>query len=355
MAIRYSPKKGGDVVKQHLERALSGLSKAASAYDRAAALNAYVHLSLERANGSSAQTADEVLREGKAVCGGMALTLRELLSRIGLESEYAYTYGGLAAHSMVEVVFDAETSGLFDPYHGLAFYDNARNRPVSIHDIGQYAAKGMVPIYYVKRASGDDTILTRETAYTSTDEDARIDFQWPDLFTRADGLGLAHSGSASFSNIELRPGETLGAAEWCSPTNQEPKPWSLLAGWRRRSGEFMSWAYLLGESALGYRVEHAHGLSGLVPGRRYRLDLQIANSYWSPDERYFQPTVTLRMVQPFGPFSFTRLELRGYNAGKPYRPQVASLEFEASSETATVIGSATGEIVIQSISLSDAM
>tara|TARA_R110002072_G_scaffold1029_6_gene8556 strand:- start:349 stop:1449 length:1101 start_codon:yes stop_codon:yes gene_type:complete len=341
-------------VAVHTEKALAGLPPRASAYDKAAAINAYVHLFLKRVSGSTAQTADEVLDSGEAVCGGMSLVMIKMLAHVGLRGEYAFTHGGLAAHSMVEVIFTDTVQGLFDPYHGLAFYSVAEGRPLSIQEIADYADADPAPVFYVQRSTDRNLPLIRENVYSETDEDGRGDFAFPGLFTEADGVGLANSGFVSFIHVELSPWDVLGDEVWTGAPDETPRPWTTLAKLQRASGAYVSWAYLLGQTSLGYRIAHVYALENLEPGRKYVLRLKIANAYVNKELGGLKPSVTLHPAIPTGRSQFVLLNARGYRADESYVPQYAELAFTAERPQMTFLGAATGDIVLQCISLVEA-
>ncbi|MEE2566462.1 hypothetical protein [Hyphobacterium marinum] len=339
------------IIAHHVGKALAGLPDNASRYDKAAALNAYVHLTLKRTDGSIAQTADEVLVAGEAVCGGMSLVLIKMLDHIGLRAEYAFTHGGLAAHSMVEVIFTEIVHGLFDPYHGVAFYSSSRGRPLSILEMDDFVHADPAPVFYVRRSLDRSLPLSRENAYSETDEDGRRDFAFPGLFTDADGVGLGNSGFVSFIHAELAPGTTLGDATWSPGKPEATRPWSALSQLQRPNGGYVSWAYLLGQTSLGYRIGHIYTIRDLVPGSRYELVLKIANAYVNANSITPDPAITIHPALPAGRSGFVSLDVRGFREGEDYYPQTARKTFTAETAEMTFIAAATGDIVLQSIAL----
>ena len=339
------------LVEIHVEKALDGLSTEASTYDKAAALNAYIHLYVKRVSGSTAKTVDDVLEAGEAICGGMSLALIKMLEHIGLKADYAFTYGGLAAHSMVEVLFNDEVHGLFDPYHGVAFYSTDEQRPLSIFDIERCSNADPAPVFYVRRSVCPSTPLTRANVYTSEDEDGRMDFSFPEIFTSANGVGLANSGFVSFINIQLSPGDVMGDETWSSPSASAPRPWTTLSGQRRSTGEYVSWAYQLGQTALGYNIIHVYTLFDLIPGQQYSLQLRIANIYTQSGVSDRSMALTMHPVSPFGKSQFFPLREQGYREEQDYIPKVIELIVTAETESIVINGNANGDLVLQSIAL----
>jgi Transglutaminase-like superfamily len=334
----------------HVQAALCGLSAKASAYDKVAALNAYIHLTIKRTSGATASNSEEVFDAGEAVCGGMAMALIDMVRSIGMDAEYAYTYGGAVAHSMVEVAFGDSVYGLFDPYHGLAYYSHEEGRPLSIFDLEHNPRVDPPPIAYVRQSVEPGTPLTRANAYSDTDEDDRGDFSYPDIFAKADGAGRANSGFVSFVNVQLESGDILGDPAWLFPDSRSPKPWSLLASWQYPSGRYLSWAYLLGQTSLGYRIEHIYTMRNLVPGKLYRLKLWIAAAYSNKNGVGIAPSLTLHLTENKAKSFRMSLSERGY-PDEAFKPQVASFAFYAAREMLTIIGSATGELALQAIKL----
>jgi len=349
--FKAGPSRELSIIARHAANALAGIPKNASRYDKAAALNAYVHLTIKRTHGSVAQTAEEVLVTGEAVCGGMSLLLIKLLAHIGLQTEYAFTHGGLAAHSMVEIFFTETVHGLFDPYHGVAFYSVARGRPISILEIDDFVEADPKPVFFVRRSVDRSLPLTRENAYSPTDEDDRRDFAFPDLFTKADGVGIGNRGFVSFIHMELSPGTALGDPMWSSPSEPAPRPWSELSQLQHHSGNYISWAYLLGQTSLGYRIGHVYDMKNLVPGTRYELLLKVTNAYVKSQTTLHGPAITLNLARPRGRSQFVSLDARGYRQGDEYHPQSARIAFTATTSEQMIIAAATGDIVLQSIHL----
>lgn len=339
------------ILREHLSTALAGLEPETSEFARAAALNAYLHLTLVRTNGATASNSVDVLRSGQAVCGGMALTLKDLLNEAGIRAEYAFTIGGHVAHSMVEAFFSDGLRGLFDPYHGVAYFDRVRENPVSIVELRDYIANGTHPVMYVRRSAAAEPPFTLDSVYSEKDMDSRIDYDFEDLFTNIDGLGVANSGFLSHVNITLAPGEHVGNPAWTEPTDTEPRPWTNLSMWTRKEGGRLSWAYLLGTISMGYLVHHVYTLSGLEKGKQYRLLIKVANAYMTRDSKAPAPALTLHPIQPFGHSKYVALETRGYNPSREYQAQRVGITLRAAKDTMIISAFATGDLVLQSAEL----
>jgi hypothetical protein len=151
----------------------------------------------------------------------------------------------------------------------------------------------------------------------------------------------------------MRPSCWCGCAwRWSSVTaTWSSCGWTKLSLWRLSSGEYLSWAYILGQSSLGYLVEHAYSLERLDIGTSYTLRIKIANAYVPRGGAVANPAITLQPVVPFRPPAFVSLENRGYADGNEYVFQTAEISFVANSTTATIIAHATGDLVLQSIEL----
>src|SRR3546814_13499619 len=72
---------------------------------------------------------------------------------------------------MLEVYFSDGAQGLFDPYHGIAYYDAETKRPVSILSISEYISQGKAPVSYVQRAA--TPMRSFAETYAATDEAGR--------------------------------------------------------------------------------------------------------------------------------------------------------------------------------------
>lgn len=344
----YSPAQRA-VIERHVAAGLSGVGPDASEYEKAAALSAYVYRTIERREGVYGGAVD-ILTAGGGVCGGMVATLSEMLHSLGIKSRYAFTIGGPAAHSMVEVYFPDGTTGLFDPYHGIAYYDIDADRPVSITDIDDYIARDKLPVLYALKNPPRQTSSNAIRQFYSTVSDTdRLDYSFLTIFAESDSRGIANSGFVTTIRIALTPGDVVGTAYW-TPSASEPKPWRRLSLWKRTPDEYLSWAYIMGQTGLGYLVKHAYTLDGLEPGKGYVLRLYVANAYAPVGALVDRPTITIQPVFPFGEPEHARLENRGYSA-KGYEPQVVELSFEAETSAMTIVGQATGNIVLQGVEL----
>src|SRR3546814_691421 len=227
------------VIETHVQRALSGLSDDASEFDKAAAMNAYIYATVERKAFAGTGSRAQVLADRAGVCGGMVVSLAEMLHSVGIKSRLAYTIGGKAAHSMLEVYFSDGAQGLFDPYHGIAYYDAETKRPVSILSISEYISQGKAPVSYVQRAA--TPMRSFAETYAATDEAGRTDYAYPDIFTHAEQRGIANSGFVNTIHIELRPGDLIGIRDWAA-SSDTPYPWTHLSLWQSKPGYYLSWA-----------------------------------------------------------------------------------------------------------------
>lgn len=339
-------------ISMHLKKAIQGLSKPGS-FDVAVAANAYIYLSIERKHGATASSAEEVLSKGTGVCGGMTLALRGLLNEAGIENEYAFTVGGLVAHSMVQAKLDNGQNLLMDPYHGVLYFSEKDKLPLGIDEVYGYLKSPEV-VYFVDRKSKLGTKpLKFKTAYTSTLDPKPVDYDFPELFSTADSFGVANSGFTTLVGMELKPDAVIGNPKWVPGNDYEPRPWTSLSRWKKEDTRYLSWAYLLGISSQGYLIEHTYMLKGLTPGNRYRLELLIATAHPVSIDRSTHdcPAITIQPITPFGKPKKIKLEARAFSDRNDYHPQIAKMSIIASHADMTLQTFTQAEIVIQSIQL----
>src|SRR3546814_16499619 len=93
---------------------------------------------------------------------------------------------------MLEVYFSDGAQGLFDPYHGIAYYDAETKRLVSILSISEYISQGKAPVSYVQRAA--PPMRSFAETYAAPAEARRPDYTYPDLFTPPEPTDIAPSG-----------------------------------------------------------------------------------------------------------------------------------------------------------------
>jgi hypothetical protein len=273
----------------------------------------------------------------------MVASLAEMLYSIGIKSRYAFAVGGRKAHSMLQVYFSNNKEGLFDPFNGVIYIDRSNGTPISLSTVFNYLTKGSTAVLYARRKIEDPDGPVLSSQYALSPDSDRPDYAFPGIFTEAKALGLANSGFSTTIQIVLSPHSMVGPANWVRSTD-EPKPWTKLSLWRLSSGEYLSWAYILGQSSLGYLVEHAYSLERLDIGTSYTLRIKIANAYVPRGGAVANPAITLQPVVPFRPPAFVSLENRGYADGNEYVFQTAEISFVANSTTATIIAHATGTV-----------
>ncbi len=106
----------------------------------------------------------------------------------------------------------------------------------------------------------------------------------------------------------------------------------------------------MGQTSLGYVVEHAYALKGLEVGKKYSLILIVANAYTNDQSRASRPAITLQPVAPFADATFETLENRGFS-DDAYSPQIVRHIFTATKTEMVIVGQGTGEFVLQGIGL----
>lgn len=342
---------------EHIDLALSKLPEDASEFEKVAAINDYLYQYLLVEVNATGDNAIDVLSQEHAICGGVILTMSEMLYAIGVKSKYAYIYGGLGAHSMVEVFFSDGTRGLFDPTYGLLYYNPTTHQPISIFDIFENVELSRHAYYTThpkQNINGQITPLSDIfTAYADKDIiGGRIFSGSPmdpyAIFSAAEGGGVANEGVANFIEVELHPGTLLGEKEW-TPDGEWPLPWGKLAAWQREDGTYLSWAYQMGQT-LGYDIKHVYTLTNLEPGKTYTLRHYLARAYPAVNSDLPGPTITIQQIHPFG---FTRYKNLDYidipfDAFEAYS---SDLVFKAADDQMTFVFDVSGTVIITAIEL----
>ncbi len=343
------------LIQAKVRLALSRLPAHASDFSKAAALTSFVHQWVHRKGGQDTQDGYDVLVSRYAVCGGMTVTLAEMLLAAGIPSQHFFELGGTnPAHSMLEAQFRDGTRGILDPYYGVVYYDLKLQRPVGVADLPHYLASRAPCTLICKQGNygsvpaHDPPLRPMQTllgSYRVATSDAHDNFSYPAVFTHSAQWHLAYDGLPVIVNVPLKPGSLLGRTTW-HPSAREPKPWSDLDSTTLDGGESLSWAYVLGSNG-GVQVQHVYNLSHLIVGKQYRLTLAVANAGTLPDLAP-TPAVTL---QGAGQSEVSTLQPAFWQTGQPYQPQAVTLDFTAQARTATVQGSALGNLVLAGIDL----
>ncbi len=336
-------------------KAWANLPADSTSIERVAAINAYLFQYLVRKERSGDTRAVDILRGRGAVCGGMVLTMAEMLYAAGYKSKYAYLVGGKAAHSMLEVAYPNGMKHLFDPYHGVLYFHPGTQRPVSLQGIETYIQSKKSPAMYAQRGNFLSPTVVQPIAslakgYTSTPHRLLGGYSFPGIFTQARASGVANSGVATTIDIGLTPGQTIGATTWV-PTPREPNPWTRLSLWRDTPTTYLSWAYVLGNSSLGYKVQHELKMTRLRSGTNYTLEYFVVNAYPGNTDT---TELSMRLEGKNGN-STTLLETsvskKGYGRDGNVTPQVITFSFTATGNQMNFRLSGTGDFVMMGIRL----
>ena len=271
------------VLDSHIRTALDGLEDSGDPLVIALALNAYTFDHFKRVSFATGISGVDLLERGEAVCGGMAITIAEMLHASDITNRLTYLVGGGVAHSMVEARLTGDERVLLDPYHGIAYLDSkVKHRPLSLEQVMSAVAAGrrdIVAVYDGHRADGNIF-----AAYVPLGNQVREMTDYSLLsFEQAHGAGVSHAGYVHRVVLDLEPGMTLGSTEW-KPDSKWPRPWTELSTLKGQDGEYISWAYQLGDNlSMGYRVRHTYRLSSLVAGNDYELAIHFAAAYAIPE------------------------------------------------------------------------
>jgi hypothetical protein len=339
------------VIQENADAAVSGLPANASRFDRVAAVTSYVHQLLDMKPSEDGHAID-VIAKGGSNCGGFAVCAGELLAVLGVESDFVFLRGGtFGGHTMLQAFLDDGSGALVNPYFGVIYLNPKSGKPASATEVMN--GDSVRPSHAIHKRAKDPSAINpytrQEAAFSPDAPSSSTGYAFPDLFTKSDGLYEANSGVRDFIHIPLQPGRTLGSAAW-KPTDEEPLPWSALQLWKQPSGQWLSWAFTLGQMPMGNEVAHDYSLSGLAPGNRYRLTLQVATAGNVPSSNLSGPVVTVHQVAS-GRQHARRFEERRYDSPESYAPQRMEIDFEATTPEMSFVAVASGYFMFNCITL----
>ena len=341
-----------EFVREHANKALSRLSANATDFEKAAAITSYVHQNIEPVN-LTLGNAFEILKTRKSLCHGMATCVLEMLYSLHIKGEYAFlrgTYQG--GHSMAQVYFSDGTSCILDPTFGVFYTDSLTGKPLAIN---RMLTCPKVTVHYTRHSFCRDpaavTLMENVEGSYSTDNHFAADgFRYPELFSKALGMGVSNDGSIDFIHVSLSPGTILGSMRWKNSMG-EPFPWSRLENIRDDAGNFLSWLNELGHTPLDHRVAHLYELSGLTVGSGYQLTLQVATVNPNPFYVNKQAVVSVQQIQPSGARNALTYDAQMFSPEKPYAPQSKVVKFTAGQEHMSFVALCTGYIILSAIAL----
>jgi hypothetical protein len=289
----------------------------------------------------------EILRTRKGMCGGMVLAAQSLYAALGYKSHIAYTIGGTVAHSMLEID-TIEGSALLDFYNGIAFIDKKTRLPLSLEavidsaqaneNICLYAKKDCLKFFDLRF---DDVLLDHEDHDRST-------FSWPDNFLNLDGHGLSGSGEVDFNIIELKPNQTLGNENWKVGLEGEATPYMRLAHLKHADGSAHSWAYMNGQTGIGYHIQHTYYCQDLVPGNSYNLKIGLINAFSLNKPKLKWTLRALSSKENYKKINILPLD-QDYKVS--YDPVYVNFDFIAKGTTEIILSYLEGEVLLASIAL----
>lgn len=336
------------IVLRHRDQALSRLAPDADEMEIAAAINDYVYqylISRDNVGGAA-----KLLKDGHAACGGAAVCMAELLHASGVKSKYAWLLGipGQGAHSLVEVQFKDGTRGLFDPTYGILWHNPETGKPVSMMQLLESPSLCRTTLQksnHTKRRKAGDPVMPCEgfaASYTRR-IDHKEEFYDPYMcFAERTGGCVANEGQMLFVRVSLQPDVVRGRKIW---HRRYPTPWSALALLRDERGRYVSWAYELGRSRIGYDIVHVYQMSRLEPGVNYVLRLHYSESRGV--------TLSVQFLDSRTPTFYRKLPDHGFDP-KAFKPVVVEMPFTASLAKTDVLVCASGFMILHAIELVEA-
>jgi hypothetical protein len=340
-----------ELVRDHLDRALSLLEQEQSELAVAAAVNTYLHqyLLTQPYPGAGAGT----LAAARGFCGNHAAAMVEMLYLAGIDARTAALLGipsGAGNHSLVEVWFSDGDRGLFDPTHG-AFFAVADD-PVSLEeliDTPSLSVDSLRTDVRDKRTTLDAPVVPmrsiaadyREAGDAAEIVDGRVVMEWRRDFADNRGWGISFSGRELLTEVPVRLGDTWGSVKGGGSGGN---PWDELSVEHTSSGRALAWAFQLGQSS-GYEVAHELRLLGTRPGDRYVLRLHVASALGSPPRLRIRPPSGETMARTLEPLS---TESDGWKPKRIDIPLIAPPNREPAVRV-----EASGSMLLQAIGLVD--
>jgi len=346
--IRYDSYSEQDkrFVQMHIDKALAKLDRNADEFEIAAAINDYLYqyLILKANSGGSAK----ILREGHAICGGAMITMAEMLHSLGIKSKYAFLLGvpDQGSHSLLEVFFNDGRLGLFDPIFGILWFSPETNEPVSIMELLERPSLSNTTLYkslHKRRKKLEDPVLPFkgfEKTYAHRPNYKEKNYDPYACFSQRSGGGLANEGMKSFIRIPLRLGVVLGSKTW---DKKNGLPWESLFLLKDENGNYIFWAYQLGQVHEGYDIKHIYDLKGLSIERDYSLRL-----YYSASAN--NTVLSIQFIDPAKPTSYRRVKRLGFNPNS-FKSGVIEIPFISTKSEASILVDAKGVIILHAIEL----
>jgi len=336
-----------EFIKTHIDKALSKIGYDADEFDKVAAINDYVYQYFIHKNNYGG--AVKLLKDGYAICGGDVLSMAEMLYSIRIKSKYAFLLGIpiQGAHSLLEVYFKDGNRGLFDPTFGIFWYDPKAKRPVSIMELLEDPSICNTTLYksnYSKRKTVNDPMVVYvdvTKTYSRRIDYKENNYKPCECFSKRTGGGVANEGLSTFVQIPLKPGTVLGEKTWSE--NSAP-PWSTLSVLRDKNGNYISWAYMIGQT-MGYDIKHIYNLSGLRPKKRYVLRLYYSKAY---DETI----LSIWFLNSSIPTLYRKIDKLSFDS-RSFSPGLVEIMFGASKSDMNVLLNSRGIIILNAIELSE--
>ncbi|HSI64111.1 MAG TPA: hypothetical protein VLE43_13370 [Candidatus Saccharimonadia bacterium] len=241
-----------------------------------------------------------------------------------------------------------------DPYFGVIYLETSTGAPVSPAKVAH--SENVRAHHAIHKHAADASAIrpfvSLKESFSPDAPSSSPAYHYPELFTQADGVHEANSGIHDFISIPLQPGVPLGRADW-QPSNAEPVPWTALQNWKRPSGQWLSWAFTLGEMSMGNNVAHSYSLSQLIPGQNYSLTLHIAVAGKTRSSSISDPALSIQQVTPWGESHSRSFKERRFDAQKPFVAERMKIDFKATSSEMSFVGVASGYFLINCITLND--
>jgi len=285
--------------------------------------------------------------ESANLFAGIVLAAQSVFTTLGYESHFAYTIGGKVAHSLLEVETN-EGTALLDIYNGVAFLNKDTDAPLDLNAVIKAAQTNDNICLYAKIDCHKFYDLNHSDIFIDKDDHNRDTFIWPDNFLNLDGYGLSGSGHVDFNIIHLKPTQILGNEHWQTGLVDEPTPYTKLAYLRKPDGSALSWAYMMGQTGLGYHLQHSYLCSDLVPGVRYSLKIGLINAFGFKD---FTVRWTMRALHSDTHIKKMKITPIEQDYLSDYKPHYVQFDFVAIQSTEVILSHLEGELLLASIGL----
>jgi len=344
------------LLKKHVSFALSSLNEK-NEHEIAAAINDYLFqflLSIPHW-GEPAQ----VLEDEEAICGVHAHVMSAMLSDCGIENRIAYMLDVpyQNSHCLVEVHFKDGSMGLFDPMHGLYWFDQEKNTHLSMNNLKNQpslASTKILKTIHAKRKSKHDSVspfISAANHYQPFTDDHELHFE--EMFSTYSNAGVEGNSFKIFQRISFKDDFTVLGDR--SSKNMKGALSSLCLEKGENAGPICC-IHQLGKSSGGQHlnVAHIYELNQLKKNQPYTLTLHYFKSINSVlsstilGGKFAAKTKSTQhdVIEDFGPKLWQTIP-----AKLPGKSRTISINFVPDESKVNIVVDNSGEMLLHAIAI----